>query len=49
MASLAPKVDAPKFDDCMKLADYWADSYERRRAVEWKVSLGFWAVLLTGL
>jgi hypothetical protein len=38
-----------KFDDCMKLAQFWADSYQRRRDVEWKVSLGLWAVILTGI
>ena len=39
----------PRFEDCKALADYWADGYERRRAVEWKVSLGTWAVLLTSI
>ena len=38
-----------RFDAYIKLADYWADSYERRRQVEWKVSLGLWAVLLGGI
>jgi hypothetical protein len=37
------------FDAYTKLADYWADSYERRRQVEWKISLGFWAVILSGV
>lgn len=37
------------FDAYMKLADYWADSYERRRQVEWKISLGFWAVILSSI
>jgi len=38
-----------RFDAYMKIADYWADSYERRRQVEWKVSLGLWAVILGGI
>jgi hypothetical protein len=37
------------FDAFTKLADYWADCYERRRQVEWKISLGFWAVILSGI
>ena len=37
------------FDAYTKLADYWASSYERRRQVEWKMSLGFWAVILSGI
>jgi hypothetical protein len=37
------------FDTYTKLADYWGDCYERRRQVEWKVSLGFWAVILSGI
>jgi hypothetical protein len=41
--------DKDNFDPLKSLADYWADSYERRRQVEWKVSLGFWAVILTGI
>jgi hypothetical protein len=45
----SPTTDTPKFDDCKELAVFWADSYERRRAVEWKLSLGLWAVILTGL
>jgi len=44
-----PTTDTPKFDDCKELAVFWADSYERRRAVEWKLSLGLWAVILTGV
>jgi hypothetical protein len=41
--------DKEKLDSLKSLADYWADSYERRRQVEWKVSLGFWAVILSGI
>jgi hypothetical protein len=41
--------DKEKLDSLKSLADYWADSYERRRQVEWKVSLGFWAVILGGI
>jgi hypothetical protein len=44
-----PTTDTPTFDDCKELAVFWADSYERRRAVEWKLSLGLWAVILTGV
>ena len=42
------KFDAAKFNAYKALADYWASSYERRRSVEWKLSLGLWAVILTG-
>lgn len=41
--------DKDKLDSLKSLADYWAGSYERRRQVEWKVSLGFWAVILSGI
>jgi hypothetical protein len=41
--------DKRTFDAYTKLADYWADCYERRRQVEWKISLGFWAVILSGI
>jgi hypothetical protein len=41
--------DKDKFDANLKLADYWEGRYEERRGVEWKVSLGLWAVILTGI
>jgi hypothetical protein len=41
--------DKDKFDAYLKLADYWEGRYEERRGVEWKVSLGLWAVILTGI
>lgn len=38
-----------KFDAYLQLANYWADSYQERRDVEWKVGLGLWAVILTAI
>src|SRR5262245_56599054 len=42
-------LDKDKFDAYLTLANYWANSYQQRSEVEWKVSLGLWAVILTGL
>ncbi len=33
------------FDSCLRLAQFSADSHEKRRAYEWKVSLGFWGAI----
>lgn len=38
-----------KFDAYLQLANYWAESYQERRDVEWKVGLGLWAVILTAI
>jgi hypothetical protein len=38
-----------RFDAYLKLADYWAGSYQLRNEVEWKVGLGLWAVILTSI
>src|SRR5262249_31867904 len=38
-----------RFDAYLKLADYWASRYQLRNEVEWKVGLGLWAVILTGI
>jgi hypothetical protein len=46
---LGVMTDKEQLDSLKSLADFWADSYERRRQVEWKVSLGFWAVILGGI
>ena len=41
--------DKDKFDAYLQLANYWANSYQERRDVEWKVGLGLWAVILTAI
>ncbi len=33
-------------DACMKQAEYYATSFNRRREYEWKVSFGLWVVIL---
>ncbi|MGA3288155.1 MAG: hypothetical protein ABSD46_12095 [Bacteroidota bacterium] len=35
-----------RFDACMQQAEYAAGRHDTRREVEWKVSLGFWSVLI---
>lgn len=34
-----------KFDACMMQANYGADRHDHRRDIEWKVTLGFWALI----
>jgi len=36
-----------KIELCLKLADFGALKHERRRQFEWKVSVGYWALLAT--
>ena len=42
-------IDKDKFDAYLELADYWTNSYQQRSEIEWKVGLGLWAVILTGI
>jgi hypothetical protein len=44
-----PKLNKDKFDAYVQLANYWANSYQGRRDVEWKVGLALWAVILTAI
>lgn len=38
-----------RFDECMRLADFWAGRHDQRREFEWKISLGLWAAILAGI
>jgi hypothetical protein len=38
-----------RFEACLKLADFWSGRHDARREYEWKVSLGFWGVLLAAI
>ena len=38
-----------RFDACCKLAEYWSGRHDARREYEWKVALGFWAVILAAV
>jgi len=41
--------DVSKFDACMKIAEYAANNFHGRREYEWKVTLGFWALLAAAI
>jgi len=38
-----------KFDACMQIAEYAAKNFHGRREFEWKVTLGFWALLAAAI
>ena len=38
-----------RFDACIKLAHFWSGRFDSRRQYEWKISLGFWGVLLAAI
>ena len=38
-----------RFDACMKIAEYGAHNFHGRRNFEWKVTLGFWALLAVSI
>jgi len=38
-----------KFDACMKIAEYAVKNFHGRREFEWKVTLGFWALLVASI
>jgi hypothetical protein len=38
-----------RFDSCIKLAEFWAGRFDARREYEWKISLGFWGVLVAAI
>ncbi|MBN9078504.1 MAG: hypothetical protein J0H84_20035 [Rhizobiales bacterium] len=39
-------MDKERFDTFLALAQYWADRKEARSQIEWKVTLGIWAILV---
>jgi hypothetical protein len=38
-----------KFDACLRLAEFGASRHNGRREYEWKVTLGLWAAIVTGI
>jgi hypothetical protein len=38
-----------RFDACMKAADFGAARWDARRQYEWKITLGFWALLVAAI
>jgi hypothetical protein len=38
-----------RFDACYKLAEFWSGRHDARREYEWKVALGFWAVIVAAV
>ncbi|MBZ5547640.1 MAG: hypothetical protein LAO22_06695 [Acidobacteriia bacterium] len=38
-----------RFDACVKLGEFWVGRHDARREYEWKVSLGFWGVLVAAI
>ena len=41
--------DKERFDACIQEADFWTGRHDQRRQFEWKVTLGLWALILSGI
>jgi hypothetical protein len=42
--------DAEKqINACMQIANFWAGRHDQHRQYEWKLTLGFWAVIVAGI
>jgi len=48
-AMISNMAEIDRFDAYMRLAEFSALKHDRRRQFEWKVSLGYWGVLVVGI